>query len=76
MFYIAIVIKFSTFSELLWKSTLLLRYKLIRFWPPWVSQFDIFALLFGGYARFIPLDKIVYIDNVKPLPLSVHLCHS
>ena len=58
MFYIANVITFREFSELLWKSTLLVRYKLNRFQPRQVNQFDIYACLFGGYSRFIPLDKI------------------
>ena len=31
-----------------------------RFRPPWVNQFDIRALLFCGYARLIPLDKMVF----------------
>ena len=63
MFYVASVITVSVFSELLWKSTLLVRYKLNRFRPPWVNQVDICALLFGGYARFVILDRMIYIDN-------------
>ena len=34
-------------------NTLLVRYKFNSFRSPWVNQFDIFALLFGSYARFI-----------------------
>ena len=45
MFYVASVIIFSVFLELLRKSTLLVHYKLKRFLPPQVSQFDISALL-------------------------------
>ena len=67
-FYVANVITLSAVSELLWKFTLLLRYKLNRFRPPWVNQFDIRALLFGGYARFIPLDKMVFYGYWKALP--------
>ena len=63
MFYVANVIKFSVFSELLQKCTLLVRYKLNIFGPPRVDQFDICSRLFGGYARFIPLSELVYIDN-------------
>ena len=59
MFYVANVIKFSAFSELLRKSNLLLSYKLSRFRNTRLNQFDISALLFGGYVRFIPLDKMV-----------------
>ena len=59
MFYVANVITLSVFSELLWKPTLLVCYKLNRFQPPQVNQFDTRALLFGGYARFIPLDKMI-----------------
>ena len=59
MFYVAIVIPFSICLEWLRKYTLLKRYKLNIFWSPRVKQFDIYALLFGGYARFIPLDKKV-----------------
>ena len=59
MFDVAYVIIISVFSELLWKSTLLLRYQLNRFQPPQVNQFDISSLLFGGYARFLLLDKMV-----------------
>ena len=61
MFYVANVTASSVFSELLWKSTSLVCYKLNRFQNPQVNQFDIRALLFGGYARFVPLDKMVYI---------------
>ena len=46
---------------------LLVRYKLNRFWPPRVNQFDISALLFGGYASFTPLDKMVFYDYWKAL---------
>ena len=63
MFFVASVIKFSVFSELPWKSILLVHYKLSRFQPPRTKQFDICALLFHVYSRFIILDKIVYIDN-------------
>ena len=66
MFYIASFITFSVFSELPWKSTVLVRYKLNIFRTPRVNQFDIRALLFGGYTRFIPLDKWSYMDNGKP----------
>ena len=59
MFYVANVIKFSVFLELLWNSTLIIHYKLNRFWPPWANQFDICALLFVGCDRFTPLYKIV-----------------
>ena len=58
IFYVANVITFSAFSELLWKSILLVRYKLNRFSFARVNQFDIRALLFGGYDRFILLDKM------------------
>ena len=61
MFYIASVIAFSVFSELLWKASLLVQYKINVFWPPNVNQFDIYVQLFSGYARLIPLDKMVYI---------------
>ena len=62
MIYVAKVITFNVFSELLWKFTSLVRYSLNRFRPPQVNQFDIRALLFEGYARFIPLFKVVIID--------------
>ena len=63
MFYVASVITFSVFSELLWKSIFLVRYKLNIFRPPRVNQFDILALLLSAYSRFVPLDKMVYIVN-------------
>ena len=66
MFYVANVITFTVFLELLWKFTLLLRYKLNIFRPPWMNQFDICALLFGGYTMFIPLGKMVNRDNGNP----------
>ena len=66
MFYVASIIPFRVFLELLWKSTLLLRYKLNILWPRWLNHFDIMALLIGGYARFIPLDKIVLYVSWKP----------
>ena len=44
MFYVANVITFIVVLELLWKPTLIIRYKLNRFWYPQVNQFDICAL--------------------------------
>ena len=63
MIYVDNVITLSVFLELLWKFTLLLRYRLNRFRPPWENQFDNCAPLFGGYARFIPLITMVIIEN-------------
>ena len=60
IFYVDNVITLSVVSEFLWNFTLLVRYKLNVFRPPRVNQFDIHALLFGGYTRFIPLDKMVF----------------
>ena len=31
-----------------------------------MNQFDIRELLFGGYARFLPLDKMVLYGEWKP----------
>ena len=64
--------KFSVPLDLLWKISLLIRYKLDIFRSLWVQQFYICELLFGGYARFIPLDKMVYLYHRKPCPLEVH----
>ena len=58
--YVANIITLSVFLELLWKFILLVHYKLNIFRPPRVNQFDIHALLFRGYAKFIPLDKMVF----------------
>ena len=66
MFYVANIIIFSVFLELLRKPTLLVCYKLNRFHPLQVNQFDIHALLFGGYSRFITLDKIVFYGYWRP----------
>ena len=66
--YVANVITFSVFSELLWKFTLLVSYKLNRFRPPRLNQFDIRALLYGGWPRFITLDKMVFYGYWKTLP--------
>ena len=68
MFYVANIIILSVVLELLWKFTLLVRHKLNIFRPPRVNQFDICSLLFGGYARFIPLDKMVFYYYWKILP--------
>ena len=57
MFYVANVITLGVVLELLWKFTLLVYYQLNIFQPPWVNQFDILALLFGNYARFISVYK-------------------
>ena len=62
-FYESSVIAFISFSELLWKYILLVCYKLNILPPPKANQFDICALLFSGYARILPLDKMVYIVN-------------
>ena len=50
MFYIANIITFSAFSDLLWEYTLIVRYNLNIFQPPRVNHFDIGTLLFGGYS--------------------------
>ena len=63
MFYVASVITFRIFLELLRKSNLIVNYRFNCFQPPRVNQFGICALLFGGYVRFIQLDKMIYIDN-------------
>ena len=55
MFYVANVITFSVFLELLWKFALLVRFRINRFQPPRVEQFDIRARLFDSYDRFIPV---------------------
>ena len=68
MFYVANFITLNVVLELLLTCTLLVRYKLKIFRPPRVNQFDIRALLFGGYARFIPLDKMVFYGFCKALP--------
>ena len=65
-FYVANVIIFSTFSELLWKSTLIVRYKLNSFRPPRANQFYIYALLFDSYTRFTLLDKMVLNSYWRP----------
>ena len=75
MFYVANAIIFSVFLKLPWKFTLIVRHKLNIFWPLHVNHFDIRALLFGGYARFIPLDKMVFCGYWKSLP-SVNLLMS
>ena len=67
MFYVANVIALSIVSELPWNSILLVRYKLNIFRPPRVNQFNILALLFGGYPRFISLDKMVFYCYWKAL---------
>ena len=59
MFYVASVITSSVFWGLLWKYTLLVRYKLNSFQSPQVNQFEICALLFGIYDMFVLLDKMV-----------------
>ena len=62
MFDVASVIPFSVLLDLPRKSTLLVCYKLNILRPPQGNKFDICALLFGGYDRFIPLDKMVLYD--------------
>ena len=76
MFYVANVITLSAFLELLWKFTLLVRYRLNITRPPRVNQFDIHALLFGGYSRFITLDKMVFYGYWEALPyISLMMLH-
>ena len=67
MFYVAKIITSSVVSELMWKFTLLVRYKLNIFRPPLANQFDIRALLFGSYTRSTPLDKMVLYSYCKAL---------
>ena len=66
MCYVASVITFSIFLELLQKSTLLVRYKLIKSGQHRLNQFDIRALLFGVYARFLLLYKMFQCGQWKP----------
>ena len=73
MFYIAKFITLSVVMELLLKFTLLIHYKLSRFRTPQVNKFDIRALLFGSYARFVPLDKMVFYGYWKTLPSGSYL---
>ena len=73
MFNVANVIKLSVVLELQWKFTLPVRYRLYIFRPPQVNQFDIRALLFGGYTRFIPLDKMVFYGYCKAPPSGILL---
>ena len=56
MFYVAIFITFSVFLESLCKFALQVSFTLNIFRPSQENQFDICALLFIGYARFVPLD--------------------
>ena len=65
MLLVAKIIALSVVLELLWKSTLLVCYKLNIFRPPQVNHFDIRALLFGGYARFILLDRMVFYGDLE-----------
>ena len=71
MFYVDNITTLSVFSELLWKFTLLVRYKLNISRPPRANQFDISALLFVSYSRFIPLDKMVFYGYRKTLPSRI-----
>ena len=59
MFYVAIMITFSLFSWLLWKYNLLVVTSYMGSGIDGLNQFDICGLFFGGYDRFIPLDKMV-----------------
>ena len=68
MFSVANIITLSVVPELLWKFTLIVRYKLRIFRPPRVNQFDIYAMLFWGYSRFTPLDKMLFYGYWKTLP--------
>ena len=70
MLCVANVITYIVVLELLWKFYSLVHYKLNRFLPPQVKQFDICALLFGGYDRFVPLNKMVFYGYWKTLPSS------
>ena len=67
IYYVANIITLRVVLELLWEFTLLICYKLNIFRPPRVNQFDICALLFRGYARFILLDKMVFYSYWKAL---------
>ena len=73
MFYVANVITLSVVLEVLWNFTLIVHYQLNRFQPSRVNQFDIRALLFGGYARFIPLDKMVFHGYWRALTSGISL---
>ena len=60
MFYVANVIEFSVFLDLLCTFNLLVGYRLNRFWSQQLNQFDTHALLLGGYVSLILLDKMVF----------------
>ena len=73
MFYVANVITFCVVSELLWKFNLLVRYKLNILQLPQINNFDTRELLFGGYARFLLLDKTVFYGYWRSLPFDSFL---
>ena len=59
MYYVASVIKFNEFLELLWKNTLLVCSNLNRFRPPWVKPVLYSCTLFGLHASVVLLYKMV-----------------
>ena len=62
VFVIALVaetIAFSLFSDLLWKHTSLVFYKLNRLRPTRIEPVWYSCTFFGWYARFILFDKMV-----------------
>ena len=71
MFYVANVIKFSALSDLLRKSTILVRYKVNSFRPPRVNQIDIRALLLvflssNGYKIDVIYEKKFTVPDSVP----------
>ena len=65
MFYVANVITFSVFMEILQKSTLLISYKFNRIWTPWVNHLifvHCYLLVIPGSHRQIKCSYMVSVN--------------
>ena len=76
MFYVASVIEFSAFLELLWNHTLLVRYKLNRFRPPWVEPFWYSCTVVWRIWKVLTVILNGIIWSVENWLQAVHRCHS
>ena len=76
MFYVSSVVTSSVFSELLWKSTLIVRYKLNSFRPPWIKPVWYLCTIVWSILQVHNVIWNGLIWSLGACLQAVHMCHS